>query len=85
MISEAYMKRIGLTDDQIKLMSDEMEKESSYRRLLIKAGMSGNLAETIAKVTDLTDEDISDEALTLEKIKAEWADMIPKKNRNVQI
>lgn len=81
MIKRSYLKSIGLTDEQTTLLMDAQKKESDYRRLMARAGVSANLIETVMKVVDITEEDISDEDLALEQIRAEWSDMIPKNKR----
>ena len=85
MISREYMERLGLTEDQITLLSEAMKKESRYRQLLSQERVSPTIIEAIMRTEDLEKVDFSNEDLIREKIKTEWADMIPKKSQNVQI
>lgn len=76
MISSKYMKRIGLTDDQITLLMDAQEKESRYRKILESEHCTH--IEAIVKITDMEKLDLSNEELLREKIRIEWDDFIPK-------
>ena len=77
MISREYMERLGLTEDQITLLMDAQKKESKYRRLLELEHVQH--IEAIMRTEDLEKVDFSNEDLIREKIRIEWADMIPKK------
>ena len=79
MISREYMERLGLTEDQITLLSEAMKKESRYRQLLSQERVSPTIIEAIMRTEDLEKVDFSNEDLIREKIRVEWADMIPKK------
>lgn len=79
MISREYMERLGLTEDQITLLSEAMKKESRYRQLLSQERVSPTIIEAIMRTEDLEKVDFSNEDLIREKIRIEWADMIPKK------
>ena len=88
MISREYMERLGLTEDQITLLSEAMKKESRYRRLLESEHCTH--IEAIVRLTDMDSLDLSDEKLVREKIRIEYDDMIPRQYKketgsNVQI
>lgn len=76
MVSEKYLQKIGLNDEQIMQITNVMQKESRYRRLMYDAGIMPSVIEKLMSVTELSDADLSNEALTVEKIRAEWPDMI---------
>ena len=79
MISRDYLERLELTEDQITLLSEAMKKESRYRQLLSQERVSPTIIEAIMRTEDLEKVDFSNEDLIREKIRIEWADMIPKK------
>lgn len=79
------MERLGLTEDQITLLSEAMGKESRYRQLLSQEGVTPSVIELIIRIEDMEKLDLSNEDLIREKIRIEWEDMIPKKKKNVQI
>lgn len=83
MISREYMERLGLTEDQITLLSEAMKKESRYRQLLSQERVSPTIIEAIMRTEDLEKVDFSNEDLIREKIRVEWADMIPKQNSQI--
>lgn len=85
MISREYLERLELTEDQITLLMDAMSKESRYRQILSQEGVTPSIIEPIMRTVDLEKVDFSNEDLLREKIRIEWADMIPKKSGNVQI
>lgn len=85
MISTDYMERLGLTEDQISLLSEAMKKESRYRQLLSQEGVTPSVIELIVRNEDMEKLDLSNEDLVREKIRIEWEGMIPKKKKNVQI
>ena len=85
MINREYLERLELTEDQITLLMDAMKKESRYRQILSQEKVSPSIIEAIMKTVDLEKVDFSNEDLIREKIRIEWADMIPKKSDNVQI
>ena len=85
MINREYLERLELTEDQITLLMDAMKKESRYRQILSQERVSPSVIEPIMKTVDLEKVDFSNEDLLREKIRIEWADMIPKKSDNVQI
>lgn len=85
MISREYLERLELTEDQITLLMDAMSKESRYRQILSQERVTPSIIEPIMRTVDLEKVDFSNEDLLREKIRIEWADMIPKKSENVQI
>ena len=75
MIDKAFLQRIGLNEDQITILTDALEKESKFRQIL---GSEHVLhIESIVKMTDMNEIDLSNEALLREKIRVEYDDMIP--------
>ena len=81
MISREYMERLGLTEDQITLLSEAMKKESRYRQLLSQERVSPTIIEAIMRTEDLEKVDFSNEDLIREKIRIEYEDMIPRQYR----
>lgn len=81
MITKKYLKGIGLDDNQISQISHALKKESKYRKLLGRAGIKADHAESIVSVTDLSNIELGDDATELEKIKVEWGDLIPSKKQ----
>lgn len=78
MIDNRFLQRIGLTEDQITLLTDALNKESRYRQILLQEKVSPGVIEPIIRATKLEEVDFSNEALLREKVKAEWSDMIVK-------
>jgi len=78
MIDNNFLQRIGLTEEQITILRDAMNKESRYRRILFQENVSPGVIEPIIRATKLEEIDFSNEALLREKVKAEWKDMIVK-------
>lgn len=76
MIDKAFLQRIGLNGDQVTILTDALEKESKFRQILGSEHVSH--IESIMKMTDMNEIDLSNEALLREKIRAEYDDMIPK-------
>jgi hypothetical protein len=66
----------------------QASKESAYKALLLKAGVSEKRVDAIIKVTDFTgielnkDGTVKEESKTLEGIKSEWADFITTKKES---
>ena len=85
MVDRKYLERLGLKEGQITLLMDALEKESKFRSLLGKERVSSAVIESIMKVTDLENMDLSNEDLIREKIRLEWGEFIPKQSGNVQI
>lgn len=81
MVSREYMERLGLTEDQIILLSKAMKKESRYRQLLSQEGIRPSVIEPIIRAEDMEKLDLSNEDLIREKIRIEWGDLIPKKRQ----
>lgn len=84
MISREYMERLGLTEDQITLLSEAMKKESRYRQLLTQERVSPTIIEDIMRNEDLEKVDFSNEELVREKIRVEYDDMIPRQYKKVE-
>jgi len=88
MVSREYMERLGLSEDQITLLMEVQNKETTYRRLLESEHCTH--IEAIVRLTDIESLDLSDEALVREKIRIDHGDLIPRQYRkeagsNVQI
>lgn len=75
MIDKAFLQRIGLNEDQVTILTDALDKESKFRQILGSEHV-GHI-ESIMKMTDMNEIDLSNEALLREKIRAEYDDMIP--------
>lgn len=75
MIDNKFLQRIGLTEDQITILRDALDKESRFRKILGSEHV-GHIEE-IMKLTDMNEIDLSNEALLREKIRVEYDDMIP--------
>lgn len=78
MIDNEFLQRIGLSEDQITILTDALNKESRYRQILFQENVSPGIIEPIIRVTKLEEIDLSNEALLREKVKTEWKDMIVK-------
>ena len=75
MIDNKFLQQIGLTEDQITILLEALDKESRFRKLL-ESEHVGHI-ETIMKLMDMNKIDLSNEALLREKIRIEYDDMIP--------
>ena len=77
MISVDYMKKMGLTEDQISKLQEALKRESVYRDMLFRERVSPSVIEMIMKLVDPDKIDLSNKDLLREKIKAEWSDLMP--------
>lgn len=82
MIDEAFLQRIGLSEDQISILSEEIEKESRFRQIL-ESEHVGHI-ESIMRLTNMSEIDFENEALLREKIRVEYADLIPSQFKKYQ-
>lgn len=72
MVDRKFLQQIGLTEDQVTLLSDALRKESRYREILLQEGVSPSCVEKVVRVTKLEEVDLSNEDLLREKVRAEW-------------
>ena len=75
MIDNEFLQRIGLTEDQITILRDRLDRESKYRKILGSEHVTH--IEEIMKLEDVETIDLENEALLREKIRVEYDDMIP--------
>ena len=73
MVDKKFLQHIGLTGDQVTLLSDALRKESRYRELLLQEGVYYKVVEKVVRATKLEEVDFSNEDLLREKIRAEWS------------
>lgn len=73
------MERIGLTEDQITLLTEALDKESRLRRIMESEHFRH--IETIVKRIDIETLDLSNEDLIREKLRIEWDGFIPREYR----
>lgn len=78
MIDKEYLQGLGLTGEQIQLLTDALNKESRYRRILLQEKVSPGIIESIIRTTKIEEIDFGNEDLLREKVRAEWKDMILK-------
>lgn len=78
MIDKAFFQRIGLNEDQISILTDALNRESQYRKILLQEGISPGVVENVIRVTGLEEVDLDNEKLLREKVRAEWKDFIVK-------
>lgn len=78
-MTDDYMKRAGLTEDQIKAIREGLRRESRYRELLLRHGVFYKVACLEADRADPDKIDLSNEELLNEKIKLEYKDYIIKR------
>ena len=76
MVDRAYLKSIGLSEDQSGLLLEALDREKRLRVILLQEGISPKIAESILRVTDSEKIDFGNEDLLREKIRVEWADFI---------
>lgn len=72
MVDRKFLQQIGLTEDQVTLLSDALRKESRYREILLQEGVSPSCVEKVVRATKLEEIDLSNEDLLREKVRAEW-------------
>lgn len=75
MVNAEFLRQMGLNESQVTILASALEKESRFRQILGSEHVSH--IETIMKLTDMNEIDLSNEALLREKIRAEYDDMIP--------
>lgn len=73
MVDKKFLQHIGLTEDQVTLLSEALYKESRYRAILLQEGVSPSCVEAVVRVTKLEEIDLSNEDLLREKVRAEWS------------
>ena len=75
------MERLGLNENQIILLTEALNKEAKLRRLMEMEHITH--AESVLKVLDVEELDLSNEDLIREKLKAEFGEFIPKQYRSL--
>lgn len=78
MIDTVFLQRIGLNEDQIRLLKDGIDRESRYRQILLQEGVNPGVVESVIRSTKLEEVDLSNEDLLREKVRVEWDGLIMK-------
>lgn len=78
MIDTVFLQRIGLNEDQIRLLKDGIDRESRYRQILLQEGVNPGVVESVIRATKLEEVDLSNEDLLREKVRVEWDGLIMK-------
>ena len=78
MIDNEFIQTLGLTEDQVTLLKDGLNRESRYRQILLQEGVNPKVSESIIRNTKLEEVDLTNEALLREKVRIEWHDFIHK-------
>lgn len=78
MIDTVFLQRIGLNEDQIRLLKDGIDRESRYRQILLQEGVNPGAVESVIRATKLEEVDLSNEDLLREKVRVEWDGLIMK-------
>ena len=78
MIDNTFLQRIGLNENQIRLVNDGLDRESRYRRILLQEGVSPGAVESVIRSTKFEEVDLSNEDLLREKVRVEWDGLIVK-------
>lgn len=78
MIDNEFIQTLGLTEDQVTLLKDGLNRESRYRQILLQEGVNPKVSESIIRNTKLEEVDLTNEALLREKVRIEWHDFIYK-------
>jgi len=78
MIDTDYLRRIGLSTDQVVLLSDAIRKEHLMIDALLRAGIPGRYIRKILDVTALDEIPDGDtvEILTM-RVAEEWSGLLP--------
>lgn len=79
MVDRKFLEGLGLTDEQVSLIGDALDRESRYRRILLSENVNPGTVELILRATDLNEVDFSNEELLREKVRVEWEQFIPQK------
>ena len=74
MINGKFLQGIGLTEDQIRLLMDEYEREHRHRSILIQEGVHPSVVDLIIQSQTVTADDLRNEDLFREKVREEWKD-----------
>ena len=79
MVDRKFLEGLGLTDEQVSVIGDALDRESRYRRILLDENVNPGTVELILRATDLNEVDFSNEGLLREKVRVEWEQFIPQK------
>ena len=79
MVDRKFLEGLGLTDEQVSVIGDALDRESRYRRILLDENVNPGTVELIIKATALNEVDFSNESLLREKVRVEWEQFIPQK------
>ena len=77
MVDRKFLEGLGLTEEQVSVIGDALDRESKYRQILLSEKVSPGVVELIIRTTDFNEIDLSDEPLLREKVRAEWEQFIP--------
>lgn len=77
MVDRKFLEGLGLTEEQVSLIGDALDRESRYRRILLDENVNPGTVELILRATDLNEVDFSNESLLREKVRVEWEQFIP--------
>lgn len=81
MIKREFMEGIGLNEEQITLLKEALDKENKVLSMLVTEKVY--CPQLVLRTLDTVDLDISNEALLREKIRIEYKDIIPVKDRKI--
>ena len=81
MIKREFMEGIGLNEEQITLLKEALDKENKVLSMLVKEKVY--YPQLVLRTLDTVALDISNEALLREKIRIEYKDIIPVKDRKI--
>lgn len=79
MVDRKFLEGLGLTDEQVSVIGDALDRESRYRRILLDENVNPGTVELILRATALNEVDFSNESLLREKVRVEWEQFIPQK------
>lgn len=79
MVDRKFLEGLRLTEEQVSVICDALDRESRYRRILLDENVNPGTVELILRATDLNEVDFSNESLLREKVRVEWEQFIPQK------
>lgn len=81
MVNDKFIDSLGIEKDKADALKDALKKDSFYRDILYKVGVSPGVIECIMRTVDPAEIDTTQADIMTEKARVEWADFIPANKR----
>ena len=76
MTLKEYVDSLGLPEEKAASLRKALDKYEFYRNVIVKAGVIPTMTKALLRGVDLDSVDDTQEALLIEKAKAEFSDFI---------